>query len=127
MGDGVVTKVGKNLMIDRAFLAAPVNTAPTLFDVGTSSTTPTEADTALVAGLSLFLSFVAGYPTFDTANKKVTVRCFLDSTQANGNTLREVGIFNSDTPKDMVSRDTHDDIAKTTSIQVAYILEYEMT
>ncbi len=40
--------------------------------------------------------FSASYPTFDEVNNKVTIRCYLDSTKANGFLLNAVALENED-------------------------------
>lgn len=48
----------------------------------------------------------AGYPTFDTGNRKVTLRGILESTEANaGYVISEVGVRNDDSSFVFVSRD----------------------
>lgn len=121
----IITTSGKLISIDRTFNSSPTRTAPTQFKVGTGTTTPAVGDTDLVTPVSIdgdnFKDFVSGYPTLDTTNIQATIRCFLTSLEANGNTLTEFGIVNTDGTPLMFSRMVHTGISKTNSIEVAYI------
>jgi hypothetical protein len=121
----IITNSGKLILLDRGLNASPTRTAPTLFTVGTGTTAPAITDTDLVTPVDIdgdnFKAFVTGYPTLDTTAIKSTIRCFLTSLEANGNTLTEFGIVNSDATKLLFSRATHTGIAKTTSVEVTYV------
>jgi hypothetical protein len=122
----VFTKNGFNAMLNRAFKASPTNTATTRFGIGTGSTTPAVTDTALAtaitgwaSGPSDYKNYVSGYPTFDTTNQKVTVQAFISSTEANGNTITEIGDFNTDGTPVMSSRTVFSTgIVKNSAVQV---------
>lgn len=81
--------------------------------VGTDSTTPTSSDTSLGAE-------VVRNPRQDyTENtSSVTISSYFTSTQANGTTLAEVGVFDSSTSGKMLSRDIYSDIVKVNKIEV---------
>lgn len=85
------------------------------FRVGTSNTAVADNQTDLVAGVyqNVVSQRVKG-------NFFVTHRCFIPAQSANGNTLREAGLFNALTGGTMFSRVTHDDIAKTVAITVTH-------
>ncbi len=53
-----------------------------------------------------FKTFVSGYPTFDTTNREVGLRCFLNSGEANGYNINGLGIFNTDSTPILVGEDT---------------------
>ena len=68
-----------------------------------------------------FKGFVSGYPVLNTTSIQSTIRCFLNSTEANGNALTEFGIVNSDGTPLMFSRAVHTVINKTSSNEITYI------
>lgn len=96
------------------------NPNATHIGVGTSATAAAAADVAL------------GGQVFRGAITKVTrsaqsavFELYLTSTQGNGSTLREAGLFNGDTgaasPRDaMLARVVHAAVAKTSSITITY-------
>jgi len=112
-------------MLHRTFTASPTITAPSQFKVGTGTATPALSDTDLGTAVNIdgdnFKNFVSGYPVLDTTNIQATIRCLLLSTEANGNTLTEFGIVNTDGTPLLFSRAVHTAISKTSSIEVAYI------
>lgn len=122
---GLITNSGKKLMINRAFKASPDYTAPTIFKVGTGTTTPAVTNTDLVTAVNINGSntkvFVTGYPVLDEVNHQITFRCLVNSTEANGDALTEFGIFNTDSTKLMWARTTHTVVAKTNTIEVTYV------
>jgi hypothetical protein len=120
---GAITKNGKNLMLYR--LIGTSKTVPSLFKVGTGTTDPTESDTDLETAVEITTgvytkAFASGYPVLTEASKQLTIRCVLASTEANGNSLTEFGIFNTDGTPLMYSRDTHVAITKNSYVQVVY-------
>ena len=69
--------------------------------------------------------FVAGYPTFDTVNNKVTIRCNINSVQANGWNLTEIGEVNTDSPELLISRDVFNSISKSDTDELLFIITHE--
>jgi len=67
-------------------------------------------------------NFVTGYPVFDEVNKKVTLRYYLNSLQANGFPLAETGSFNTDGTPLMIDRDVFTSISKTSSDEIAIVV-----
>jgi hypothetical protein len=122
------TKVGYNLMLARMYTASPSVTAISKFGIGTGTTTPAITDTALAtpitawSGGSDYKAFYSGYPTFDTANQRATYKCFVASTEANSNTLTELGGFNTDGTPVMDLRIVHSGITKTSAVQVNHLV-----
>jgi len=115
-------------------LASPTDTAFTRGSVGTGTGTPQESDTALgtvitnwSAGSSDFKVYETGFPTFDTANKRVSTKTFVASTEANSNSITEYGDFNTDGTPIMAGRFVHTAITKTSSIQIFYTPTYRIT
>ena len=125
MGTGVVfTNQGKKVMINRFYKSVPDYTPPSTFKVGTGTTTPTAADTDLSTPSGsppATSTFVTGYPLIDETNMQGTIRCQVLTTDCNGQTLTEFGVFNTDGTPKMMSRLVHTPIVKTSSIQVIYI------
>lgn len=126
MTGGEITNNGRNMVLNRAFKSSPDYTHVSQFSIGTGTTTPAKTDTALenvitnwAGGSSNFKNIATGYPTFDTANKKVTTRGIILSTEATGNDITEVGEFNADGTELMFSHDVFTAISKTASIEVA--------
>jgi len=122
-----VTKDGKNIALNRTYQSSPDYTYISQFGIGTGSTTPAESDTALDSALTTwnagaeFKGFSTGYPQFDETNKKVTIRGLINSTEANGETITEVGEFNADGTEKMFSRDVFTGIDKTGNIEIAVV------
>jgi hypothetical protein len=121
----IFSNEGLKLMLNRAFKETPDYTAPTRFKVGTGTTTPAIAQTDLVADVTIdadeWKDLATGYPSIDETNLQVTIRGIILSTEANGNSLTEFGVFNSDVSPIMISRTVHTAISKTTSVQIAYV------
>jgi len=112
-------------MLNRTFKAVPDYLAPTLFKIGTGSTTPAVGDTDVETGVNInggaTKVFVTGYPTIDETNKQVTIRCYLNSLEGNGNSLTEFGIFNNDGTKKMYSHAVYSAITKTNSVEISFV------
>lgn len=125
MSGQLITNKGKEIMLDRTFNSSPTRSAPSQFKVGTGTTDPTVSDTDLETPVSIdgdnFKNFVSGYPILDLVNMQATIRGLLLSTEANGNTLTEWGVVNSDGTPLLFSRSTFTGISKTSSIEVAFI------
>ena len=121
----VVTTQGKLIAFNRLFKAVPDYTTPTLFCVGTGTTTPVVTDTDLAIPVNInggqTKAFISGYPILDEVNLNSTIRCLLLVTEANGNSLTEFGIKNTDGTKKLFSRAVHTPITKTTGVQVIYL------
>lgn len=122
----ILTNDGKKILLNRGFKASPNYTVPSLFKVGTGTTAPTVTDTDLqaaviISGGNTTKAFATGYPILDETNLQITIRTILLTTDANGNSLTEFGIFNSDTSKLMSSRAVFTAITKTSSVQVIFV------
>lgn len=120
-----ITDTGLKIALNRTFKATPDYTAPTKFGVGTDTTTPATSDTALGTIVAInggnYKDFSSGYPILDETNLQTTTRCLLLSTEANGNSLTEFGIFNTDGTPKLFSRSVFTAISKTTSTQVSFV------
>jgi len=121
----IITNNGLKIVLNRAFKALPDYLAPSVFKVGTGTATPAVTDTDLGTAVTIdadnIKNFATGYPILDETNMQVTFRCELLSTEANGNSLTEFGVFNEDTTELMFSRAVHTAISKTSSVEVSYI------
>lgn len=117
MSDLIVT-AGKNLLLHRMF--ATDESKVSVFEVGTSTTSPSASDTALGAEVYGPSSFLSGYPLFDTGANTVIVGAYLTISEANGNTLGEFGLFNTDSSPVMFARSTYSTVDKTNQDEVSY-------
>jgi len=121
----VVTNNGLKLALNRIFKVTPDYLAPSKFKIGTGTTTPTVTDTDVETGVNInggaIKSFVTGYPILDESNFQATFRCFLDTTEGNGNNLTEFGLFNEDGSPLMYNHAVFTSITKTTSVQISFI------
>jgi len=126
MGNGtVITTNGVKIMLNRTYKATPDYLAPTKFKIGTGTTTPVVENTDVETGVNInggaTKSFVSGYPTLDETNMQATIRCYLDSTEGNGNSLTEFGLFNEDGSALMFSHAVFTAISKTTATEISFV------
>lgn len=112
-------------MLNRSFKATPDYLAPTKFKIGTGVTTPAVTDTDIETGVNIngtaTKSFVSGYPSLDETNLQATIRALVLTTEANGNTITEFGLFNEDASPLMFSHAVFTSITKTTSVQISFV------
>lgn len=128
MATGIATTtLARKVALNRTFKSSPDYTTFSIFKVGTGTTTPTVGDTDLQTPVNIdadtLKDFLVGYPILDETAMRATIRCFLELTEANGNTLTEFGIFNSDGTKKMGFRAVHTAITKNSSTQVSYVVK----
>ncbi len=120
----VYTVSGMVGLLNRGYKGSPDYTVPSRFGIGTGSTTAVVNDVFLEtpitawSGGSDFKNYVAGFPTFDEINQKVTVRGFVASTEANGNSITEYGDFNTDAAPNLSSHIIFTGITKTSTVQI---------
>jgi hypothetical protein len=112
----VFTDVGVSKIID--FLANTAATPPGYLAYGTDSTAETTSDTTLGAEVDR-----EALDTTTSATPIVRYVFLLPTTDANGQNLREAGLFDAVSSGNMYVRFTHSLVAKTSSIEV----EYEVT
>ena len=121
----VITNNGKLIALDRTFNASPTRTAPLRFKIGTNTTNPAVGDTDMGTPVNIngtqFKAIVSGFPVLDTTNLQATIRCFVATTEANGNSLTEFGLVNSDGTPLLFSHAVHTAITKTNTVQITYI------
>lgn len=121
----IITKNGLKIALNRTFKSSPDYTAPSQFKVGTGTTTPastdTDAETAVTIDADVWKNLVTGYPSLDETNLQATMRGYLNTIEANGNSISEFCIFNSDDTELMYSRSVITPITKTTSVEVSIV------
>ena len=125
MSGGLITTNGKKILLNRGYSASPDLTAPTKFKIGTATVEATVSDTDLgsavvISGTDYVKSFETNYPAFDYNSMTSTIRVRLNTLEANGNALTEVGMFNTDGTPLMESRDLFTAISKTTSDELIF-------
>lgn len=105
--------VGRNQVRDALYGSGI--TPPSRFALGTGSTAVTAADTALEAEVWRDV-----FSTKTVAAGTVTFKYFLSALTANGNTLREAGLFNAASSGEMFARVVFTEIEKTSAITVLF-------
>lgn len=120
-GHNLVPTAGRNLLRD--FLNGDAPAGITHFGIGTGSTAASNNDTAL--GTQVLRDVVTS-KTKDVL--KLTVKFYLAAGVANGNTLREAGLFNHASAGTMYARYVLSSaIVKTSSIAVTFTWELTWT
>lgn len=120
-GHNLVPTAGRNLLRD--FLDGDAPAGVTHFAVGTGSTAASNNDTAL--GTQVLRDVVTSKAK-DVL--KLTVKYYLATGSANGNTLREAGLFNASSGGTMYARYVlASAIVKTSSIAVTFTWELTWT
>ena len=115
----LITTAGKNLVRDLLGIAVGI-TGINYFAVGTDNTSPSVTDTTLGAEV-----FRNTFTDVVYSSAKVTFKYFLGSTEANGNTLVEAGLFgdNATASTDsgtLFSHVTYTPIVKTSALAVTF-------
>lgn len=133
MANGAIaTTIMKNTLLNRSFKSSPDYTAYSQFGIGTGTTTPAAADTGNTTPITLwnggttYKNYESGYPSFDEANKRVSVRSIVTATQANSNNISEYADFNTDGTPRVGGHIVFTAIAKTSSIQINFTTTYRM-
>ena len=109
-GNMVLTNVGKNII--RNWLAGDGPTEPLGIAVGTGTTPALATDTALETETSRE-AFESGYP-LKPANYEVIFQREIDTSEENGNTLTEIGLFdNATSGGNLICRQVFTGIPKT--------------
>lgn len=134
MSNGAIaTTIFKNTLFNRAFKASPDYTAISQFGIGTGTTTPAVGDTSNTTPVtvwnsgSTYKNYETNYPSFDEANKRVSVRGIVTATQANSNTLSEYADFNTDGTPRVAGHVVFTGIAKTSAVQINFTMTYRFT
>lgn len=121
----IITDQGSLIQLHRTFIASPTITSPTLFKIGIGTNAPTILDTDMETGVNInggaTKSFVSGYPVLDTTTLQSTIRTSLDTTEGNGNSLTEFGLFNTDGSPLMFSRSVFTAITKNNKVIISFV------
>lgn len=111
----LVVTAGRNLLRDLLNDSSPAGL--THFGIGTGTTAVAASDTALVAEITPRATVTS--KTTDSA--KLTVKYYLPSGTANGNTITEAGVFNASSGPTMYARVVlASSIVKTSAIAVTF-------
>jgi len=120
----LVTNLGKLIALNRTFLASPTYTAPANMKAGTGVTAPSAADTNLTASV---ITKAITLTSFDDPNLNVTTQGVLLTTEANGNTISEFGLVNSDGTPKLFSHAVFMGIVKNASVQIIFTEKDQIT
>lgn len=127
MANFVFTAEGRRVALNRLLKDTPDYTAPVFFKVGTGQDTPKTTDTDLTNPVVIdtddVKEFVDGYPVMNDTGFDATIRCFLETAEANGNTIDGIGVFNNDATKKAILLGKHLGIEKSEYNQVSYIIK----
>jgi hypothetical protein len=115
-----VPQAGRNVVRDLLLRGEPgsnaIGFAPTNMALGTGSAATTDTDTEL--SIEVYRAFLDSRQGRDA---EAVFQLFLTTADANGNTLREAGLFDSPTAGNMLARVVlPTPIVKTVSIQVVF-------
>ena len=125
MTGNIITNNGLKIALHRTYTASPTISAPTVYKIGTGTTNPTTSDTDVETGVNInggaTKSLVSGYPILDETNLQATIRALLLTTEGNGNSITEFGLFNTDGSVLMFSHAVFTSITKNTSVQVSFV------
>ena len=116
----MITNTGLNLVRD---LIGDIGvTAPSHMAVGTNNTAESETDTAL--GAEAHRNALG--TSQQGATGIITLKMTLLSTQANGNSLKEVGVLNAASGGTLLDRITHTQIDKTSLFEQRYQIQIKI-
>ena len=125
MTGNIITDDGLKIALHRTYTASPTISAPTIFKIGTGTTNPTTSDTDVETSVNInggaTKSLVSGYPILDETNLQATIRALLLTTEGNGNSITEFGLFNTDGTPIMFSHAVFTAITKTSSVQISFV------
>ena len=96
---------------------------PSHMAIGTDNTAASATDTSL--GSEVLRKALATSQQGNTG--VVTVKMAVLSTEANGQSLKEVGVFNASSGGTMLNRIVHTQIDKTSSFEQRYQIEFTVT
>ena len=126
MGNGqLITEQGKLIAFNRLWNSIPTYSSPSVFKVGTGTTTPNISDTDLASAITISgnptKAFLASYPYLEELTLNSTVRAVLLTTECNSSSITEFGIFNTDGTNKCFSRAVFTAITKTNTVQVIFL------
>lgn len=124
MSGSIITLTGKKIVLNRTYKDTPDYGAPAQFAVGTGTTDPSSGDTGLQTPIQIagsdYKNVDSGYPdaTSQEGTLQASTRCTINTTECNGNSISEYGLFNKDTIPKLFGRATFDPVTKTSSVQL---------
>jgi len=125
MTGNIITDDGLKIALHRTYTASPTISAPTVYKIGTGTTNPTVSDTDVETSVNInggaTKAFVSGYPIIDETNLQATTRALLLTTEGNGNSITEFGLFNTDGSALMFSHSVFTAITKTLNVQISFV------
>lgn len=80
-------------------------------------------DWKLVSSDDILKIYESGYPLINVTTKEIIYRMLLSSTEANGYNLKEMGLFNTDSPPTIWNRDIFTSISKSDTEEVRVIIK----
>lgn len=135
MAVGRITRIGKNIALNRAYKDIPDYTPPKYIAIGSGgSVTAVEGDTNLNT-----IEFLDKYNNVDSklykvldsvvineSERSVTIQVTLNALEGTDVDINELGVFNDDATKKLTSRDTHDIITKNDNQEVRITMVNEI-
>ena len=121
--NSIITNKGKNILLNRAYKTSPDYNPPTVFQLGTTQTTPLLTSTVIPFPVTLesgtTKTFVTNYPSVDENRREVTIRGYVSSTEAIGQSIDGSGLLTSG--DELHSMDKFNDESKSATDEFAFI------
>lgn len=116
-------------MLSKTYDSSSTYEVPSKFSIGTGTTSPTYNDIELEDQVEIDTGieekdFVTGYPIIDLDNLSVKFRLFLNSLEANGNEITEIGIWEKGEDT-LFARNTFDAQNKTSATEISFIVAHK--
>ena len=119
----IITNKGKNIILNRAYKSTPDYNQPSLFQLGTTQPTPLLTSTTIPSPVTLATgttkTFVTNYPSINESLKEVTIRGYVSSTEANGESIDGSGLLTAES--ELFSMDKFNDESKSATDEFAFI------
>jgi hypothetical protein len=117
-------KTGVKAILDRYYSETPTYLHPSKFSIGTTQDDPVFTDTALTDEIEFTVGvtekdFESGYPVVDLDNLTGKTRLFINSLEANGESISGIAI--KDSNGEVFSINKIDAQNKTSSVEIAII------
>lgn len=115
-----------------ASLSSTQYLAPSVFQTGTGNADVSITGTGLtnpviISGAATTKAFSTGYPQFDYTNMEVTIRCYLNTLEANDKLLDSAGLFNADTSALMSDVAKFTGQSKSNTDEFVYLFKMRLT
>ena len=81
-------------------------------------------DIKVISSDDYLKNFDASYPQIDYTNHQAVAQCRLNTTEANGYSVSEMGVFNTDSPILLLSRANFNAISKTSDDELIFETKY---